>query len=129
MNGRRPEITAGTVEVMTIRIHCPYCDAVYMAENGDPIVRDTDESFHALPRTLVCKACMCRFVKPTPLGWGRHYTGAKLRPTERKPQPTPGMGATRPGASQTPIAGRTAVRSLDMAIETIRAARSMLRRP
>lgn len=126
MRVKRPDMTSGTVEILAAILHCPYCDAVFAGPDGFETI--DRESYGRMPRTLVCLACMCRFVKPIPLGWGEHYTGAPLRPIERK-RPDPGAGETRPGASQSSLAARTAIRRIDRALGVIRAARTIVRLP
>jgi hypothetical protein len=104
------ERVAGSLITHTISIRCAYCDALYLDPRGSEIVENTDASFRAMPPSLVCKSCYKRFVKPEPLGWGRHPLAYALR-TPARQRPSPGDGQTRPStavyASQTSVAAVT----------------------
>lgn len=126
----KPELTSGSLITHTISIRCAYCDALYLDPRGSEIVENTADSFQAMPRTLVCKSCCHRFVKPIPLGWSRHPLAHALR-TPARQRPTPGDGQTRPSiaqnASQSTLTARTAIRRIDLASERIRTAEAAVR--
>lgn len=98
----------GTLVTLTATIRCPFCDAVYPSPNGQEIVENTDDSFHSMPRTLVCRACCKRFVKPIPSGWARHASGLSLASPAKPQRQAEGYGETRPGMTQSPVAAHSA---------------------
>lgn len=131
MRRHKPELTSGSLITHTISIRCAYCDALYLDPRGADIVENTADSFQAMPRTLVCKSCSHRFVKPIPLGWSRHPLAYALR-TPARQRPEPGSGQTRPSipqdASRSTLTARTAIQNLDTASDTIRTAQAAIRR-
>ncbi len=109
----RDPIIAGYVETLRAFIGCPHCHQIY----GEAV--ESNKEYAALTRTLVCRSCFRRFLKPRIPGWYEHPSGVTFGGNSRATADR-GQGETRGTGSQGSVDGHTARRLSNVVIDAAR---------